>query len=367
MARFFSKQKKYSVFIFFVLFGLFALQWYLCLSYYEPTYERIVNLEKLEEKVESLKEKDKDRIIIPTGMEIFLVQFSDNFTVEISGIIWQVYDEATPEWAKEGVFFPELKWPGRQPKEQEVIFEEKKSNNKTLKSWEFFITQKNPFDYFKYPFDDKVIHLRMWPRSYEKNIFLVPDLSSYKNVTEDSFTGISTSLHINLQEVVDGYFSYTKENNNTDFGLHHLSKKINEPELSFNIEIKRELFSTIVADIIPLFTIWFVLYFLLYLYSLGIVDISRLISSYIGLLFTSVLLHAKLRSQLINIEFIQLEYFYIITYGIIVSLFFLVLEVRENYKYEEEERLLKLQKFSFFYWPILLGTVNLVTFFSLFF
>jgi len=341
------------------LFLLLLFQWNLATYNFIPSPNQVTNEKELERILS--KTKNNKNLLIPTGLEIFSIKFSDRYTVMVGGFLWQIYDKNTPNWAKGGVLFPESI-----SSSTRLVFEEKSEENKTIKVWRFYTSLRQNLDYFEYPFDNKLIHLRMWPKNYHKNIFLTPDLSSYKDTSMKTSFGIDNSITLKPYSIQETYFTFERKEYDSSLGLHHISKKIHEPELHFNVEIKRDIYSTVVGNIIPILTIWSALYFLLHLYSAKIIQINSLFSSYIGLLFATVLSHNQLRGKLVNVNFVQLEYLHIATYLIILTLLYFLLSFEIRDKRKKESKIFNLKNYLLFYWPILLGIVNCFTYISLF-
>jgi hypothetical protein len=80
--------------------------------------------------------------------------------------------------------------------------------------------EQRSFDYADYPFDDKVIRLRIWPADFENNVVLVPDFDAYPCQDQptrpctgnDDVFGIDNGITLGNFLPKNTWFDYHREN-----------------------------------------------------------------------------------------------------------------------------------------------------------
>ena len=109
-------------------------------------------------------------------------------------------------------------------------------------------TQREKFDYSKYPLDTQEIGLRMWPVDFEQNVFLVPDIGAYVDTTPSTLPGVDTNVVLENWKIEESYFTYRLATYNADFGIQEYDQFIPNPELYFNIDVERYLLGPLVSQ-----------------------------------------------------------------------------------------------------------------------
>jgi len=132
-------------------------------------------------------------IKIKTGIFIQSLQFFNSTEVNLSGYIWQgyqdgVHDAIIPGQSEVGFIFPEQVNSGSDIEPREVY--RARNGDKGVIGWYFKATLRQPFDYSRYPFDHKTVWVHMWPKNFSSNIVLVPDYAAYKSTGASDIFGI---------------------------------------------------------------------------------------------------------------------------------------------------------------------------------
>jgi hypothetical protein len=191
---------------------------------------------------------------------------------------------------------------------------------------------RQPFEYDVYPFDHKVVWLRIWPAEFEANIVLVPDFDSYPcqvqptmNCTgEDDIFGIDNSIELGEFSRENTYFDYHQDPfYNSNLG----SPKFHEsdfPELRFNVLIRREVGNAFVTNLVPLFVAAGLAFGILMTMTRDERRSRRfgfsttLVMTTLAALFFAVLLaHQHLRGQFQGV--VYFEYFYFLMYLVLLG------------------------------------------------
>jgi hypothetical protein len=187
-------------------------------------------------------------IYIPTGVMVQSLEFKGPYTLQMAGYLWQRYP-ADREDIERGVVFPEA--------DTTTFFKvyEIEQGDEVLIGWSFKTTLREQFDYGSYPLDRQEIWLRMWQIDFEKNIFLVPDLTDYVDLNPTTLPGIDPQVVLENWRIEESYFSYRLATYNANFGIAGYDSTVPNPELYFNIGAERYLLGPLFSQGIAPFII----------------------------------------------------------------------------------------------------------------
>ena len=185
-------------------------------------------------------ENDAPPVYIPTGVVIQALEFKGPYTVQVAGYVWQKYADNLPPVDK-GVVFPEA--------ESTALTKvyETHQGNETLIGWNFKTALREQFDYAKYPLDRQLIWLQMWHVDFEKDVYLEPDVDAYTTLEPSALPGLDPELILENWQFERSYFSYRLKRYNANFGIQGYVSDAPQPELYFNISIKRFMLSALIA------------------------------------------------------------------------------------------------------------------------
>ncbi|QDP72012.1 hypothetical protein FOG18_05205 [Legionella israelensis] len=294
---------------------------------YTASLNQVSNYKELNEKIaayrkEYLKNASLKMIIIPTGIFVQSFEFMTSNTVQISGYVWQkIAKKDLAQGVLPGVIFPEAKSVALMEQAYEVDFDKYK-----LMAWRFSgATLLQNFNYSKYPFDVQDIWIRMWPKDFTKDVLLVPDFSSYKRTKSDSIFGLEKDIVKHGFEFKETYFDMPVLHYDTTFGFPPSLEENNFLELYFNIIIKRHLINSFLIHLSPIVVVWFILFAITMIITdkpqmasrVGL-STTQLFIALGGTVFSLILMHAGLRREYSEQPVLYLEYFYLITYVIII-------------------------------------------------
>ncbi len=293
------------------------------------SFETIENNAKLQSLIKSRKSTqfgEGQLIQVPVGFFIQSFSFVNANDVNFIGYIWIKYPKTyTDKRYKEEFIFPEEVYSNTTKTEH--IYTDKKDDY-LVKGWYFDVIVREKYDYSKYPLDFQTTWLRLWSKEFihDEKIIFVPDFDSY--VPE-----ALAKMHFGLdKDIVPGgwilektFYSIKDQEYDTSFGL----RKANQPriywEMYYNIGVKRSLVDALITDLVPLFFTTILLFALIVSASneptrkerFGF-NTTNTIAICASLLFIVVLLHIQIRRQFVGSELVYIEYFYIITYLMIL-------------------------------------------------
>lgn len=184
---------------------------------------------------------DESATYIPTGVMIQSLEFDGPFTLQMGGFLWQLYPVERDD-IDQGVVFPEADTTSF-TKVYEAV-----QGDGVLVGWTFETTQREKFDYSKYPLDTQEIGLRMWPVDFEQNVFLVPDIGGYVDTTPHTLPGVDPNVVLENWRIEESYFTYRLATYNADFGIQEYDPSVPNPELYFNIDAERYLLGPLVSQ-----------------------------------------------------------------------------------------------------------------------
>lgn len=322
------------------------------------------------------KASSEPMLKLKTGIYIQSLKFFNSTEVNLSGYIWQryqdgVHDDIKPVKGDIGFVLPEQVDSGSsiEPKE---VYRHRSENLETI-GWYFEATLRQPFKYTNYPFDHKTVWVRLWPKDFSRNIVLVPDYQAYKATGLEDIFGIEDgeSLVLGTWERENTFFDYKPSKYNTNFGIDNYIGQEGFPELYYNIVIKRKFANAFIVHLLPLFLVSALLFATLLTVSEQpeIADkhgfnTSGMIGVCSALFFVVLLAHIQLREQFAGSGIVYIEYFYFLMYAV------LVITAANTYLFcTQTASWLKFIHYNdnlipkVVYWPLVLGVMVVVTLF----
>ena len=213
--------------------------------------------------------------LVPTGIYIQSIEFTDADNVRISGYVWQRFSpEQSALKVARGVTFPEATEMTSEPS-HDYTFTAK--DGQTTFGWGFTATLHQRFDYRAYPFDSQAVWLRIWTTDVDHNIVLVPDLKGYDHLLPADRPGLNTNLFLPSWTVTSTFFSYLRQSYNTNWGIDdevdpataQTALAASNLELQYNIIMSRRLLNPMVASGLPIVVILFITFILMLMITRG--------------------------------------------------------------------------------------------------
>lgn len=297
---------------------------------------------------------------IPTGVFIHYMQFVSESQVNIVGYVWQRYFDGTHDGLLRGFVLPQATGDATITE----VFRSKVERQETI-IWRVNATLNQEFSYTKYPFDGREIKVQLWHADFGKNILLVPDLDSYAVLTASSLPGLSSNAYLPNWKFNGSYFGYQKYLYNSVFGLYaygpfgiyERSDKSYKPELHFVATAQRLLIDTLIDDLFPLFLIALLL-FVIFITDLG--HGYAVFAAYASVFFGIVVSQLHFRSKIPSNQLVYFENLYFIMYAtLMAAAIFTVIKLRGQDHHSSDVKKGKVAEF--FYWPVLLTAIIIVT------
>ncbi len=294
-------------------------------------------------------------LFVPTGIFVQSFNFSDANDVDMTGYIWQKYKvEDTIRKFEKGIIFPE----SVNFSIEEAYKRKSKDGKWEVIGWYFETTLRQSFDYSKYPFDNKDVWIRLWHKDFDKNIYLIPDLTSYEFTNPILKPGLDKEIVISDWTIKNSYFSYVMHKYSTDFGIETYSGQGESYELYYTMTIQRNFISPFISVILP----FFVIIVLLFAMVLNVKEEGKsgFLASAGGLLFTILLAHFGLRESLSLKKIVYIENFYFVLY------FAILLLVITTFLYFKEKKIWFIDYndslfIKILFWPVILGFLFIIT------
>lgn len=183
-------------------------------------------------------------IFVPTGVVFQSVEFKGPYTLQVSGYLWQRYADSMPSDLNKGVVFPEA---------ESTTFTkvyETRQGSETLTGWNFKATLREQFDYARYPLDRQLVWLRVWPVDFARNVYLAPDIAGYVTLDPAQLPGLDPGLVLENWEIQQSYFSYRLNHYDANFGIQGYNAAAPQPELYFNMAVKRYILTALIARLL---------------------------------------------------------------------------------------------------------------------
>ena len=317
-------------------------------------------VEKEHNRAEELKRTPA--IPIPTGIHIQRMDFQDSYNLNVGGTVWQKFPLDTEEDIICGVTFPQTS-----PFAEASLIEEsyrkefegkEDEEGHLLIGWNYRVTLQLNFEYSDFPFDKRQIDIELQPADTLGQVMLVPDLSSYRQTNPSSVPGMGDSIVLSGNEITESYFNFSTKQSSTDFGLGAELGRNQVPVLHFNVHLRRNLLNVFVTYLIPI-VVALMMIFILLIACRKTTERQGIIESMAAFIFVLVFSHIDLRKEVVTGELIYLEYFYFITYGMVLlttfNLMAYTLDKTKHFDFNEN------QVFKAIYFPLFFFAVLVVT------
>jgi Cache domain len=309
------------------------------------TNQNILNRFMSDQRRRTLEQREEIPLFIPTGIHIQSVSFEQSIGVIINGYVWQRYTLGTHDEIERGFIIP-----GSASFEIEQPLTTR-SGNTELVRWGFKATLNQDFDYSRYPFGNENIQIQLRHKQFTENVILVPDLESYKLINPAAKPGLQHNLYLQGWNITKSFFNFRFENYSTSFGLIDYAGLTDFPELFFTIEISKQIFGAIIAHALPLIVVAILLFALLLLASnikVGKLEVVESIAACSGFFLVIIFSHIGMRESFAIKDIIYLEYYYYITYILILFTVanYVVVTTAQMYKEADAIALKRINTFS---------------------
>ena len=293
-------------------------------------------------------------LFVPTGVYIDALKFSGPNDMFLSGYIWQKYSLDFPkDIAKEFMI----------SKATNVSVQKINStiqNGEETIQFHFDAEIRQKLSHKTYPLEEELIELQIIHKDLDHNIVLTPDLDAYKVRSASQLPGIDKAAFISGWNLTNSYYEIRHDDLNSNFGIIRSVDKNDFPALYFDVEIQRNFVDAFISNLTPLIIVSVMLFFMLFL--MDKIDTAKVFNICIAMFFVIVFSHIDIRGKISAQEIFYLEYFFFITYGLILyvalnAIGWILQTETWYYKYNSSI-------YTLLYWPILLGLTLTVTVFT---
>lgn len=290
-------------------------------------------------------------IFVPTGVYIDAVKFSGPSDVFLSGYVWQKYRADFPKDLEKTFMIS---------KATNVSIEKLNSSvNNGVETIQFHFDAeiRQKLTHKTYPLEEELIELQLIHKELDHNIVLTPDLDAYKVRNASQLPGLDKAAFISGWNLMNSYYELRHSDLNTNFGVSKSVGRDDFPVLFFDIEIQRNFIDAFISNLTPLIIVSVMLFFMLFL--MDKIDTAKVFNICIAMFFVIVFSHIDIRGKISAQEIFYLEYFFFITYGLILyvalnAIAWILQTDAWYYRYQSSI-------YSLLYWPVLLGLTFAVT------
>ncbi len=323
--------------------------------------QRISDGEALEDLLEEHDSATSEPIRrVPTGVFLQSLEFLSANNVHVSGYLWQEHGGERKDTSPPFVL-PEAIGPTVAPAYEVDCAGD--DDDCAVSGWHISATLRQPFDYRRYPFDQKAVWIRIWPEDFASNTVLVPRLEDYGPQIPMTRPGVEQDLVPEGWTLQGSFFGYRSHSYNTDFGIPDYVGQEGFPELHYTVLLQRNLVDAFISHLVPLLVVAGLLFTVLLQGVRDELSSTDLVGICSGLFFVVLLSHTALREELATPDVVYLEYFYLLMYIFIlaVAVFSVIWASRgEGSRAQRWARPLRLA-----FWPALMGSYLLVTWIAL--
>ena len=300
---------------------------------------------------------------VPTGIFLRRIAFENSYDLNVSGTVWQKYPLEVAERAHIGFRLPQTS-PFAEASYIEEIYRKQIAPTKNkpghlLVGYDFRATLQQYLNYENFPFDKRHISIHIVPMQTRDNLLFVPDLGGYEFTNPTRKPGLDPKIKLYGNRIMKSYFNYTVRSYNTNFGFPSKTLFEDVPMLRYNIDLRRILINVFITYLIPIF-VTLMMIFILLIASSKNDERQGIIEGMAAFFFVLIFSHIDMRREIITADLIFLEYFYFITYLMIVLATWNLVtyaQTRSRILNFNENQLFKASFFPFFLLCVLIVTL----------
>lgn len=260
---------------------------------------------------------------VATGIEVHAIVFQGPNEVVVAGDVWQLYPDSMSNHTARGVIFPDAV-----PTDDDVMHESWRLRvpRGEVVGWSFRATLYEPFDYSKFPIDERDVVLRIWHVDPTQDVVLVPDFQSYDAIYPALLPGLRDGLWIPGWRLEASEFTMASANRRIGFGRPGYVGEGAFPEVAFHVRMTRDFTNAFVSNLLPLLIVALLLYGVLKTVTLDRERVhaygfsaSAALGTNTALLFAALLGHLQIRQDVSTPQILYIEYFYFIVYLLILT------------------------------------------------
>lgn len=302
---------------------------------------------------------------ISTGIELHAIVFKGPHEVVLTGDVWQIYPASMPAAAARGVTFPDAI-----PNDDDVMRESWRVHapRGEVVGWFFRTTLYEPFDYSKFPIDERSVILRFSHADPTEDIVLVPNFDAYPAMHPALLPGLRDGFWIPGWRLEASEFTFASTQRRIGFGRPGYVGEGGFPEVAFQVRMTRDFTDAFISNLLPLLIVAMLLFGVLMTVSLdrerteayGFTASSAL-GTNTALLFAALLGHLRIRQEVATPQILYIEYFYFIVYLMILAVSVVAFHVSTPGQHTRSLTAEDAQLPKLLYWPLCSGLCFAVT------
>lgn len=302
------------------------------------------------------------RWLVPTGVLLQAIEFSNANDVQASGYVWQTYPPDFPTDIPRGVSFPEAI---AESSPSDPAYTVPLADGSQVLGWRFRVTLRQRFDYSLYPFDRQDVWLLLWAEDVQRRVVLVPDFAAYPTLDPATLPGLGDDFVDAGWVPIAASFSYGPNRDNATFGLPERATSF--PQLYYNMVLKRSFMGPFLDHVVFAAVVSVLLFLILCLTAPDTATRTRfgistfgVLGTCSGLLFAVILKDNQIRSTVSTGEIVYVEILPFLLYGsiLLVAANALLLDAPIRLRLVDyRNNLLP----DLLFWPLLLGALLVLT------
>jgi|GEM_PF-6649956 len=309
--------------------------------------------------------------ILPTGVIINSIRFTESNVVLAVGFAWQKYlitGEQYPRqisrkylydtYENKGVEF----FGGQSEGAYGGRFELVDSLQTTmdgykaiLMRWSFVVELEQVPSYGLYPFGIYNMPFTIKGKNKDENTMLVPDMTAYGSMFPVDRPGIDSRLAITGWNILQSSYSYRFGGRNFS-NLGNVNSQNRAPDIRLNLFISTKFLDILVSKLLSVMVIVTLLFVLIFIRDKN--NMLDVVLGCSGLFFALVLDHVNLRERVQSSDVMYLEFIYLTVYG------FLLLTILSSVYLRKinEEDMVKFNAYmKNYFWSFFLGVMTIAT------
>ncbi|MBL8130662.1 MAG: hypothetical protein JNL42_02285 [Anaerolineae bacterium] len=252
---------------------------------------------------------------VPTGILIQSLQFPDATSVTINGYVWQRYP--VDSTVRRGFALPQRT--GEEATLDEVS--RRRIGDEEVITWYVGVTLRQSYDPTRFPFDHRLITIRLAPAELDAAVVLTPDLDAYDLISPRLLPGVDPQAGVNNWSLQTSRFAYAAAPVTTSPGVTRDDAPPRSAELRFSIQAQRVSLGPFIAYLLPgLIAAAMTFAYLMSGHEPGKVEqITNALNYAAALFFVVAVIHTALRDQIAAVGITYMEVLYMLLYVAIVA------------------------------------------------
>jgi hypothetical protein len=301
-------------------------------------------------------------LVVPTGLFVQALGFTDAQDVTVSGVLWQRYAPDLPAGVKRGFLLPTAT-----SLSTTDLYDSTDAGGTEVIGWQFKAVVREQLSVGAYPLDQQDLALPVRPAEVVRNVVLSPDFAAYTTLAPTALAPLARHVGLGDWYPVQSYFTYLTSPVLTTFGVPTRVDQSRYPTLDLTVSVRRHVPGTIVNHLLPALATAVVLFFVVMVTTRELErrdqfgwKVANVLGACSALLFTIVFAHIALRTAVGAEGALYLGYFYSVLYALIVLAILnaVLLVARPQWTWLSAADNLVAKTL---YWPAYLGILFLLT------